>query len=103
VTSAASRGILAVLAAGAVLRVGLLAAPGIWFDEATSGITGLAVLRGELPVYFFGQPFMGTLGDAYLAAPLYVVFGASIQSLELLSVLLSLAWLGLVVRLAWDG
>lgn len=98
-----SRGILAVGLLGAGLRVGLLHAPTLWYDEATVGITGLAVLRGELPVYFFGQPFMGTLGDAYLAAPLYALFGVSGRTLEGLGVLVSLVWMGLVVGLAWQG
>ena len=39
----------------------------VLYDEATSGLLGLSVQRGELPIYFFGQPFMGAL-DGYLAA-----------------------------------
>ncbi len=98
-----ARHVLAVFVLGALVRFALLRIPRLWYDEATVGITGLAVLRGELPVYFFGQPFMGTLGDAYLAASLYVIFGTSVCTLKALAVVLSLAWLALVVRLAWDG
>jgi hypothetical protein len=84
------------------VRLALLAWPRLWFDEATTGLLGLAVLRGELPVYFFGQPFMGAL-DGYLAAPVYLALGPSAWTLELVPVLLSLVWMGLVVRFAWDA
>jgi hypothetical protein len=81
--------------------VALLAIPQAWYDEATTGLMGLAVLRGQFPVYFFGQSFMGAL-DAYLAAPLYLSLGTSFATLKLLPVLLSVAWMGLAARLAWD-
>ncbi len=60
------------------------------------------MLRGELPIYFFGQPFMGAL-DGYLAAPLFWLLGPSARTLELLPVLLALATVGLTVRLAHDA
>jgi hypothetical protein len=95
-----SRAVLAALTAGALVRLALLAVPRAWHDEATTGLMGLAVLRGRFPVYFFGQPFMGAL-DAYLAAPLYLVFGTSFVTLKLLPVLLSVAWACLAARLGW--
>jgi hypothetical protein len=76
--------------------------PQLWYDEATTGLLGLAVLNGELPIYFFGQSIMGAL-DGYLAAPLYWALGASARTLELVSVLLALAGLALTVRLALDA
>src|SRR5215468_6746402 len=36
-------------------------------DEALVGIQAEHILRGELPMYFYGQPYMGSL-DAYLAS-----------------------------------
>jgi hypothetical protein len=63
---------------------------------------GLAVLRGDFPLYFFGQPFMGAL-DAYLAAPLYLTLGVSIRVLKVLPLVLVLVWMVLTVRLAWEG
>jgi hypothetical protein len=57
--------LLAFVTAGALVRIVLLRAPEVWFDETTTGLMGLAVLRGDFPLYFFGQPFMGAL-DAYL-------------------------------------
>ena len=60
-----ARRVFLVWLAGAVVRLALLKEPHLWFDEATTGLLGLAVLRGDFPVYFFGQPFMGAL-DGYL-------------------------------------
>jgi hypothetical protein len=95
--------VVALVALAAAVRLPLLRVAWLWYDEATVGLTGLAVLRGELPTYFFGQPFMGALGDAYLAAPLYVAFGVSARTLKLLAVVLAVAWIALVVRLAWEA
>jgi predicted membrane-bound mannosyltransferase len=98
-----SRGALVVaLAVGVLARLLLLLHPGLWYDEATTGLLGLSVLQGELPVYFFGQSFMGAL-DGYLAAPVYWVLGVSARTLELVPVLLALAGLVLTVRLAHDA
>jgi hypothetical protein len=94
--------LLVVLAAGVAVRVALLLAPDVWSDETANGLMSLAVLRGELPVYLYGQDFMGVL-DAYLAAPLHYVFGPSILTLKLLPVALTLTWLVLTVRLAWEA
>ena len=96
----AHRGLAAWLTLGALVRLVLLRDPGLWYDEATVGLVGLRVLRGDLPVYFFGQPYMGAL-DGYLAAPLYAVLGPSIFALKLLPVVLSIVWMSLVVRLGW--
>ena len=96
-------GALAVaLGVATLVRLPLLRLPRLWYDEATSGLLGLSVLNGELPVYFFGQSFMGAL-DGYLAAPLLWLLGVSARTLELGPVLLALVGVGLTVRLALDG
>jgi hypothetical protein len=100
--AALSRGLLVALGGGVLLRLLLLRLPRLWYDEATSGLLGLAVLRGELPTYFFGQSFMGAL-DGYLAAPVFWLLGVSARTLELVPVLLALASVGLTVRLAHDA
>ena len=94
--------LLAFVTAGALVRIVLLRAPEIWYDEATTGLMGLAVLRGDFPLYFYGQPFMGAL-DAYLAAPLYLTLGVSVRVLKVLPLVLVLVWMALTVRLAWEG
>jgi hypothetical protein len=94
--------VLTILAIGAVIRATLLWPESLWYDEATIGLMSLAVLRGDLPVYFYGQPFMGAL-DAYLAAPLYLALEPSARVLKIVPLALTLAWVGATVRLAWIG
>ncbi|HWC01133.1 MAG TPA: hypothetical protein VHF87_00055, partial [Methylomirabilota bacterium] len=97
-----ARWLVVALGLTTLVRLLLLRLPRLWYDEATTGLLGLSVLNGELPVYFFGQPFMGAL-DGYLAAPVFWLLGVSARTLELVPVLLSLAAVGLTVRLAHDG
>jgi hypothetical protein len=87
---------------GVILRLLLLRLPQLWYDNATSGLLGLAVLKGQLPIYFFGQSFMGAL-DGYLAAPVFWALGVSARTLELVPVLLALVTVGLTIRLARDA
>jgi hypothetical protein len=52
-------------------------------DEATMGLAALHISTGrEFPVFFYGQAYMGTL-EAYLAAPLFWLFGPSTTALRL--------------------
>jgi hypothetical protein len=52
-------------------------------DEATMGIIAMHIAnKGEHPLFFYGQNYMGTL-EAYLAAGFFRLFGASIVSLRL--------------------
>src|SRR5262245_39409527 len=94
--------LLATLGIAALVRLSLLRRPRLWYDEATTGLLGLSVLRGELPIYFFGQSFMGAL-DGYIAAPIYWLLGVSARTLELVPVLLALVGVGLTTRLAYDA
>ena len=71
--------------AGVGYRVVLLAAgvPPANSDEATMGLAALHISQGrELPVYFYGQHYMGTL-EAYLAAPVVALAGPDIWALRL--------------------
>jgi len=102
VPGASSRALWLALGVGAILRLLLLRLPRLWYDEATSGLLGLSVLKGELPIYFFGQSFMGAL-DGFLAAPVFWVLGVSARTLELVPVLLALVSVVLTLRLAHDA
>ena len=95
-----ARGVAFLLGAATALRLVLLHTPFLWPDESVVATMGLEVLRGGLPVYYHGQPFMGAL-HAYLVAPLYVVLGPSAFAIELLAVLVTVAWLLVMARLAW--
>src|SRR5947209_3570028 len=65
-------------------------------DEAMVGIQAEHILRGEHPVYFYGQAYMGSL-EAYLMAILFALAGPSVWTLRAELTLLSL----LVVYLTW--
>ena len=45
-------------------------------DEALVGIQAQHILHGELPTYYYGQPYMGSL-EAYLLALIFAVAGSS--------------------------
>jgi hypothetical protein len=47
-------------------------------DESTTGLMGLHIAAGtDFPPFFYGQHYMGAL-EAYLQAPLFVAFGATV-------------------------
>ena len=62
-------------------------------DYAVCGLLGLAFSRGEFPLFFYGQNFMGSL-DGLLAAPLYLLFGPGVLTLNFWPPVL---WLGIIV------
>jgi len=52
-------------------------------DESTMGLMALHIAyHGELPIFFYGQGYMGSL-EAYLAAGLFRLFGPSVFMLRL--------------------
>jgi hypothetical protein len=65
-------------------------------DEAMVGIQTEHILSGQHPVYYYGQPYMGSL-EAYFAALLFAIAGSSVWTLRAVSILLSL----LLVFLTW--
>src|SRR6266702_2893940 len=65
-------------------------------DEAMVGIQAQHILRGEIHIYYYAQPYMGSL-EAYLMALLFAIAGASVWTLRAEPILLSL----LVVWLTW--
>ena len=80
----------ALIASGALVRLGLVVAggPRTDSDEATMGLMALHIVtRGETPLFFYGQVYMGTL-QAYLGALLFPLFGVSVVTLRLGLVLL---------------
>ena len=78
-------GAIAIIAVAVLLRVLLIIQgwPGMSSDEGTMGLEAMHITyRGELPVFFYGQSYMGTI-EAYLAAGAYRLFGVSSFSLRL--------------------
>jgi hypothetical protein len=68
-------------------------------DEALVGIQAERILRGSRPVYFYGQPYMGSL-EAYLAAAIFFFTGPSSWALRVVPTLLALPLVYLTWRLA---
>jgi len=68
-------------------------------DEALVGIQAQHILRGEFPVYYYGQPYMGSL-EAYLMALIFAIAGSSVWTLRAEPILLSLVVVWLTWRLA---
>jgi hypothetical protein len=68
-------------------------------DEALVGIQAEHILHGELPIYFYGQPYLGSL-EAYFIALLFAIAGPSVWVLRAEPILLSLILVWLTWRLA---
>src|SRR6266702_2203067 len=58
-------------------------------DEALLGIQAEHILHGELPIYFYGIPYFGSL-EAYLVAILFAIFGPSVAALRTEATIISL-------------
>jgi hypothetical protein len=66
-------------------------------DGAVNGVMAISVLNGRLPVFYYGQDFMGAL-DAYISAPLLALVGPYSLALMLWSPVFSMVTLWLVYR-----
>lgn len=73
-------------------------------DEALFGIGAVRILHGDWPNLLFGVPYMGML-QSYLAAPLVALFGPSAVALRCVTLLSSVAFIGVTWLLAeaWYG
>src|SRR5205085_508825 len=81
---------LAIIAFAVLLRVVLIAQgwPQTNSDEDTMGLMALHIAnRGEHPIFFYGQNYMGAF-EAYLGAALFRLFGVSVFTLRLGTILL---------------
>ncbi|MBI1892764.1 MAG: glycosyltransferase family 39 protein, partial [Candidatus Rokubacteria bacterium] len=91
-------GIAALTAGGAALRAIFLRYPYIDSDQAVIGLMGIRILRGEFPIYFWGEPYSGTL-ESFVAALTFFLFGVSRLTLNVVPFLFSLIFLLLTWRL----
>lgn len=85
------------LLAATLLRVYLLSTPltELDADEAIVGLMANHILQGERPVFYYQQPYMGSL-EAYLAAGSFALLGSSSLSLKLVPLVLSLGYVALL-------
>ena len=77
-------GVVSILALSIILRIILISHswPVLDSDEGTMGIMALHVAyHGATPVFFYGQNYMGSL-EAYIAAPMFYLFGPSTFALH---------------------
>jgi hypothetical protein len=65
-------------------------------DEANVGIQAEHILRGERPVYYYSQPYMGNL-EAYFIAFIFLFTGPTVWAFRAEPILISLA----LVYLTW--
>jgi hypothetical protein len=70
-------------------------------DEALVGIQAQNILQGQFPVYFYHQPYMGSL-EAYIMALIFAIAGSSTWTLRAEPTLLTLAVVWLTWRLAGE-
>src|SRR5713226_5314821 len=68
-------------------------------DEALLGIQAEKILQGIFPIYFYGQPYMGSL-SAYLTAIIFAIVGPSTWAMRAEPALLSLLMLALTWKFA---
>jgi len=68
-------------------------------DQVMVGLMARHVLLGELPVFYWGQPYDGTL-ETYLTAAVFRLFGQSYAALHVAPLAFSLLFLGATMWLA---
>ena len=70
-------------------------------DEALVGIQAQNILHGQFPIYFYHQPYMGSL-EAYIMALIFAIAGSSVWTLRAEPILLTLFVVWLTWRLAGE-
>jgi hypothetical protein len=65
-------------------------------DEAEIGMQAEHILHGEHPIYYYGQPYMGSL-QAYFLAFIFLLTGPSVWAMRVEPMLISLV----IVYLTW--
>ncbi|MEW6180035.1 MAG: hypothetical protein AB1522_08910 [Chloroflexota bacterium] len=56
-------------------------------DEAIVALMARHILRGEMPIFFYGQAYMGSL-DAFLVAGMFRIFGEQVWGIRLVQIIL---------------
>jgi hypothetical protein len=69
-------------------------------DEAVVGLMARHILAGEVPVFFYGQAYMGSL-DALLVAGAFRLWGESVGAIRVVQSLLYGATVATTIVLAW--
>jgi 4-amino-4-deoxy-L-arabinose transferase-like glycosyltransferase len=91
----ATIGVAAAIACGLLLRVWALGRSPVTSDQAVVGLMAREILRGHLPVFYWGQDYGG--GEPYVVAALFAALGQSRLVLGLAPLLLD----GVAAVLVW--
>ena len=89
---------VALIIVGGALRLALTLAgwPALNSDEAVTGIMASQIaFDGAHPIYYAGQNYMGAI-EAYLAAPLFWLFGPSLLAIRAGSILMDMGFFACV-------
>jgi len=94
--------VIVIILLGVGIKVFLLITDRLPFnaDEAVVGLMATHILRGELPIFYYGQSYMGSL-DALLVAGMFVVFGKSVVAIRIIQILLFCGTLATTYLLAF--
>jgi hypothetical protein len=68
-------------------------------DEAIVALMARHILQGEIPIFFYGQAYMGSL-DAFLVATGFLIFGQHVWVVRCIQVIL---YLGTLLTTVWIG
>jgi hypothetical protein len=81
--------VVAIILLSVLIKLALLLTDRLPFnaDEAVVGLMADHILQGEIPVFFWGQSYMGSL-DALLVAGAFLLFGRSVAIIRLLQIFL---------------
>jgi 4-amino-4-deoxy-L-arabinose transferase-like glycosyltransferase len=89
------------MALAVAVRALMLPHPTLDADMAMTGLMARHILNGEFPIFFWGQPYCGAI-EAYLAAPVFAIFGSSRVTLCASVALISLGFVWLAYAAAND-
>lgn len=92
---------LAILGLAVLIRGCYLIYINLDADMAVTGLMGRHILRGHFPVFFYGQPFCGSI-EAYLAAAIFALLGSSPLPLSLAPTLVGLIFVVVAYLAAKD-
>ena len=91
--------VLAIFAFGIILRLLHWVLPVMDSDMAITGLMARHILKGEFPIFFWGQIYCGAI-EAYLVAPVFAIFGASRYALNSIPVFLSILFVFIMYIMA---
>ncbi|MCA1905552.1 MAG: glycosyltransferase family 39 protein [Desulfarculus sp.] len=87
---AVGAGLAALLLLALAIRLAYLPYIDLDADMAVTGLMARHILEGQFPIFFYGQPFCGSI-EAYVAAAIFALAGSTPQTLCLAPLLVALA------------